>query len=197
MPQADRPAARACRGAARARGPRRSELDDSSVRRRVALAHGARAARVSDPRSAARVPLAVSRAGEVAADRAAVPAPRLALPLPAQAGPAGAVRGDPGRARRVVGARPVPHPPPGPRLQPSRGGPRHARSVGLGGAASFTRVGGCDLCRAARITPWHHEEDICWIAECDVCDVPMVVWRYHGTGPPAEHVTHMHTLLRH
>src|SRR5258706_14680939 len=24
----------------------------------------------------------------------------------------------------------------------------------------------------------------------------MVVWRYHGTEPPAEHVTHMHTLLR-
>ena len=57
--------------------------------------------------------------------------------------------------------------------------------MGLGGAAPFTRVSGCDLCRAARITPWHHEDDICWIAECDVCDVPMVVWRYHGTEPPA------------
>ena len=22
----------------------------------------------------------------------------------------------------------------------------------------------CDLCEAARITPWFHEDDICWIA---------------------------------
>jgi hypothetical protein len=68
--------------------------------------------------------------------------------------------------------------------------------VGLGAPGPFTRVSGCDLCRAAKITPWHHEDDICWVAECDVCDVPMVVWRYHGTEPPGEHKSHMHTLLR-
>jgi hypothetical protein len=68
--------------------------------------------------------------------------------------------------------------------------------VGLGAPAPFTRVDGCDLCRAARITPWHHEDDICWVAECDVCDVPMVVWRYHGTEPPVDHKSHMHALLR-
>ena len=61
---------------------------------------------------------------------------------------------------------------------------------------SFVKVDGCDLCRAARITPWYHEDDICWVAECDVCDVPMVVWRFHGTEPPAEHLTHMHERLR-
>ena len=22
---------------------------------------------------------------------------------------------------------------------------------------------GCPLCEAARITPWHHEDDVCWI----------------------------------
>jgi len=60
----------------------------------------------------------------------------------------------------------------------------------------FTRVQGCDLCRAAKITPWYHEDDICWVAECDICEVPMVVWRYHGTQPPAEHLAHMHTKLR-
>ena len=60
----------------------------------------------------------------------------------------------------------------------------------------FSRVAGCDLCRAARMTPWHHEDDICWVAECDVCDVPMVVWRYHGTAPPAEHRQHMLERLR-
>ncbi len=68
--------------------------------------------------------------------------------------------------------------------------------MGLGAPAPFTRVSGCDLCRAARITPWYHEDDICWIAECDVCDVPMVVWRHHGTEPPAEHKAHMHARLR-
>ena len=61
---------------------------------------------------------------------------------------------------------------------------------------SFVKVEGCDLCRAARITPWYHEDDICWVAECDVCDVPMVVWRFHGTKPPIKHLTHMHERLR-
>lgn len=60
----------------------------------------------------------------------------------------------------------------------------------------FAKVDGCDLCRAAKITPWHHEDDICWVAECDVCDVPMVVWRYHGIKPPADHLAHMHARLR-
>ena len=49
----------------------------------------------------------------------------------------------------------------------------------------------CDLCEAARMTPWHHEDDICWIADCEVCDVPMVVWRRHGTEPPEADVEHM------
>ena len=33
----------------------------------------------------------------------------------------------------------------------------------------------CELCRAARITPWYHEDEICWVAECEICAVPMVV----------------------
>ena len=57
------------------------------------------------------------------------------------------------------------------------------------------RVDDCDLCRAKRLTPWYHEDDICWIAECDVCDVPMVVWRWHGTTPPPEHLEHMRARL--
>jgi hypothetical protein len=63
-------------------------------------------------------------------------------------------------------------------------------------AAPLGRVPGCDLCRAARITPWHHEDDVCWIAECDICEVPMVVWRFHGTAPPREHLEHMMRCLR-
>jgi hypothetical protein len=59
----------------------------------------------------------------------------------------------------------------------------------------FEKVDDCDLCEAARITPWFHEDDICWIAECEICYVPMVVWRFHGTEPPAEHLQHMHDEL--
>jgi hypothetical protein len=58
------------------------------------------------------------------------------------------------------------------------------------------RVDGCDLCRAARITPWYHEDEICWVAECEICEVPMVVWRSHGVDPPPEHLEHMHARLR-
>lgn len=44
----------------------------------------------------------------------------------------------------------------------------------------------CELCEAARLTTWFHEDDLCWIAECDACFVPMVVWRQHGASPPDE-----------
>ena len=49
----------------------------------------------------------------------------------------------------------------------------------------------CLLCEAARITPWHYEDEHCWIADCEVCDVPMVVWTGHGPTPPEEIVAHM------
>ena len=61
--------------------------------------------------------------------------------------------------------------------------------------AEFVKVDDCDLCEAARITPWYHEDEICWIAECEICEVPMVVWRHHGTEPPAAHMEHMHANL--
>jgi hypothetical protein len=38
----------------------------------------------------------------------------------------------------------------------------------------------CLLCSAERITPWHFEDDECWVADCVVCATPMVVWRTHG-----------------
>lgn len=65
---------------------------------------------------------------------------------------------------------------------------------GSGGAAAGAGGGpaaGCDLCEAARITPWHHEDEVCWVADCEVCGVPMVVWRRHGTEPPADQLAHM------
>jgi hypothetical protein len=56
--------------------------------------------------------------------------------------------------------------------------------------------GACELCEAARITPWHHEDEICWVADCEVCDVPMVVWKRHGTTPPDDELAHMIGELR-
>ena len=53
----------------------------------------------------------------------------------------------------------------------------------------------CELCEAARITPWYHEDDVCWVAECEACYQPMVVWRAHGTDPPQPDVDHMLTTL--
>jgi hypothetical protein len=66
----------------------------------------------------------------------------------------------------------------------------------MAGADQRIRVEGCQLCRAARITPWFHEDEICWIAECEICAVPMVVWRWHGTEPPTGDLEHMHQALR-
>jgi hypothetical protein len=53
------------------------------------------------------------------------------------------------------------------------------------------KVDGCELCEAARFTPWFHEDDTCWIAECEVCAIPMVVWNRHGTEPPESELEHM------
>ena len=50
---------------------------------------------------------------------------------------------------------------------------------------------GCELCEEARLTTWYHEDDVCWVADCEVCGVPMVVWRTHGTAPPAPDRAHM------
>ena len=36
------------------------------------------------------------------------------------------------------------------------------------------------------MTQWFHEDDLCWIAECEICAVPMVVWRNHHAVPSDE-----------
>jgi hypothetical protein len=61
---------------------------------------------------------------------------------------------------------------------------------------TFTRDPTCMLCQAKKMTPWFHEDDVCWIAECDICAVPMVVWRFHGTRPPDAHLAHMRERIR-
>ena len=45
---------------------------------------------------------------------------------------------------------------------------------------------GCDLCEAAIITTRYYEDEECWIADCEICLVPMVVWRVHDPSPPDE-----------
>jgi hypothetical protein len=45
---------------------------------------------------------------------------------------------------------------------------------------------GCELCEAAVITTRYFEDELCWIADCEICLVPMVVWREHGASPPEE-----------
>jgi len=53
----------------------------------------------------------------------------------------------------------------------------------------------CLLCAAERITPWYHEDDVCWIADCTICDTPMVVWRWHGVDPSGDELAHMMSRL--
>jgi hypothetical protein len=53
----------------------------------------------------------------------------------------------------------------------------------------------CELCEAARITPWYHEDDFCWVAECEVCSVPMVVWREHNPSPSDDVRVALHSQL--
>ncbi len=77
---------------------------------------------------------------------------------------------------------------------PDGGTARGTAGTGRTGSGS-ARVPGCELCEAARITPWHHEDDVCWVADCEVCGVPMVVWRHHGTEPPPAHLAHMLRVL--
>ena len=60
---------------------------------------------------------------------------------------------------------------------------------------SWRSGGTCELCEAARITPWHHEDDVCWVADCEICDVPMVVWKRHGPEPPEDERAHMLATL--
>ena len=53
----------------------------------------------------------------------------------------------------------------------------------------------CELCEAARITTWYHEDEVCWVADCEICAVPMVVWRHHGAEPSEADVEHMTAKL--
>jgi hypothetical protein len=49
----------------------------------------------------------------------------------------------------------------------------------------------CELCEANPLTRWWFEDRLCWVAECESCGVPMVVWREHGSVPPPADVVAM------
>ena len=53
----------------------------------------------------------------------------------------------------------------------------------------------CDLCEAAPITRRYFEDDDCWIADCEICLVPMVVWRHHDAAPSREVKVRLHAAL--
>ncbi len=53
----------------------------------------------------------------------------------------------------------------------------------------------CELCEAAKISEWFYEDDECWIAECESCGVPMVVWRPHDAHPADDIKNRLHEKL--
>jgi hypothetical protein len=54
----------------------------------------------------------------------------------------------------------------------------------------------CELCDAVPFTEWFHSDELCWVAECDSCGVPMVVWRRHDPNPPDDVREQLHARLR-
>ena len=54
---------------------------------------------------------------------------------------------------------------------------------------------GCDLCDAAVVSKRYFENELCWIADCTICVVPMVVWRDHDNTPPEEIKKNLHEFL--
>jgi hypothetical protein len=54
----------------------------------------------------------------------------------------------------------------------------------LGSVSDEPSSAACPLCTAEQVTPWHFEDDECWIADCLICATPMVVWRPHGLPDP-------------
>ena len=53
----------------------------------------------------------------------------------------------------------------------------------------------CDLCEAASITTRYLDNELCWIADCEICLVPMVVWREHHATPPDAVKLQLHRYL--
>jgi len=50
-------------------------------------------------------------------------------------------------------------------------------------------------CEAAVITTRYFQDDDCWIADCEICLVPMVVWTTHADSPPEDVKFRLHSAL--
>ncbi len=59
----------------------------------------------------------------------------------------------------------------------------------------MTKPNDCDLCEAARMTRWFFEDDLCWVADCEFCDVPMIVWKNHAPRPDEATKAALHERL--
>ncbi|MGB0113549.1 MAG: hypothetical protein WBP59_10045 [Ilumatobacteraceae bacterium] len=53
----------------------------------------------------------------------------------------------------------------------------------------------CELCEAAPLTERFFDDEFCWVAECESCSVPMVVWRSHDAHPSEEVKAALHARL--
>ena len=72
--------------------------------------------------------------------------------------------------------------------------PRTKLSVALGQTEDNLHPD-CELCEAAPLTEWFFDDDLCWIAECEMCAVPMVVLRCHEPDPSSEIRARLHANL--
>lgn len=54
----------------------------------------------------------------------------------------------------------------------------------------------CELCAAKRVTPWIHEDSLCWLAVCASCYLPLVTLRRHSISPTPAEREHMLGLLK-
>ena len=55
--------------------------------------------------------------------------------------------------------------------------------------------GECELGEAAKMSEWFYADHECWIAECESCAVPMVVWKIHHPSPDEEIRQRLHSKL--
>ncbi len=61
--------------------------------------------------------------------------------------------------------------------------------------SGYRRDADCELCAEAKLSEWFYEDEYCWIAECIICSVPMVVWRNHDQQPSPEVKSMLHHRL--
>ena len=55
----------------------------------------------------------------------------------------------------------------------------------------------CPLCAPVeKRTNWYFEDNICWVADCESCGIPMVVLKRHETLPEIYEQVHMNNITR-